>query len=131
LRPSHSVRGYDTFGRMKSVTSGTGSGGYGHMANSDLLQTTSCSNSGSAVMTTTRAWEFGFRLRSIANTVNGGVFTGHNYYYDNVNRRIQCRDPGVTHFLNWLTARGILAWLLGQWRKAKRSPLIDQAILKI
>jgi YD repeat-containing protein len=81
--------GYDTYGRVKSVTSGTGSATYGYMANSDLLQTTTCSNSGSAVMTTTRGWEFGFRLRSIANTVNGSVFTSHNYYYDNLNRRIQ------------------------------------------
>jgi RHS repeat-associated protein len=87
--------GYDNYGRINSVSNATGSLGYGaavsygYLANSDLLQTTSFTNSGSAVMITTRGWEFGYRLRSIANTVSGSVFTSHNYYYDNASRRIQ------------------------------------------
>jgi RHS repeat-associated protein len=85
----NTVYSYDTYGRMNSVSSGTSHVGYGYLPNSDLLQTTSCSNASSAVLTTSRQWDYGFRLRSIANTVNGSAVTSHAYTYDNVNRRTQ------------------------------------------
>jgi RHS repeat-associated protein len=80
---------YDSFGRLATVTSGGNKAGYTYLANSDLLQTTVSSNSSSAVLTTSRAWDYGYRLRSIVNTANGATVTSHNYTYDNVNRRTQ------------------------------------------
>ena len=60
------------------------------MPNSDLLQQTTCKNDGSPVLTTTRAWDYGMRLRSIANvTTNGTAVSSHQYRYDSLNRRIQ------------------------------------------
>jgi len=79
--------GYDTYGRMNTVASGGNSAGYAYLPNSDLLQTTTSSNGSGPVLTTTRQWDYGFRLRSIANTVSGATVTSHNYTYDNLNRR--------------------------------------------
>ncbi len=79
--------GYDAYGRMNSVSNGGNRVGYGYLPNSDLLQTTIFSNSSSAVLTTARQWDYGFRLGSIANVVNGATVTSHDYTYDNLNRR--------------------------------------------
>lgn len=38
-------------------------------------------------ITTTRMWDYGSRLRSIANVVNGATVTSHAYNYDAINRR--------------------------------------------
>ena len=38
-------------------------------------------------LTTTRTWDHGSRLRSIANVVNGAAVTSHSYNYDAINRR--------------------------------------------
>jgi RHS repeat-associated protein len=40
-----------------------------------------------SVLTATRQWDFGFRLRSIANAVSGATVTSHNHAYDSLNRR--------------------------------------------
>ena len=79
--------GYDAYGRMNAVSNGASSVGYGYLPNSDLLQTTIFSNSSSAVLTTARQWDYGFRLGSIANVVNGATVTSHDYTYDNLSRR--------------------------------------------
>ena len=36
---------------------------------------------------TTRTWDYGSRLRSIANAVNGAVVSSRSYNYDAINRR--------------------------------------------
>ncbi len=81
--------GYDSYGRMGSVSSGVYSATYGYAPNSDLLQSTTCKNNGSTVLTTTRAWDYGYRLRSIANVANGATVTSHSYLYDSLDRRTQ------------------------------------------
>ena len=81
--------GYDTHGRMSSVSSGSDSANYGYLANSDLLATTTASHSSSTVLTTSKGWDYGFRLSGITNVVSGSTLTSHHYLYDNVNRRTQ------------------------------------------
>ncbi len=81
--------GYDSYGRMGSVSSGVYSAEYGYVPNSDLLQSTTCKNNGAPVLTSTRAWDYGYRLRSIASVAGGAVVTSHNYLYDSLDRRIQ------------------------------------------
>ena len=65
---------------------------YGYAPNSDLLQATTCYNSLNPVLTTTRTWNYGFQLQSIANVVNHSTVTSHRYQYDAVNRRTQAED---------------------------------------
>jgi len=81
--------GYDGYGRMNEVSSGGNHVGYAYAPNSDLLQTTFSSNTSSLVLTTSRQWDYGFRLRNINNTANGATVTSHSYIYDNLNRRTQ------------------------------------------
>ena len=78
---------YDNYGRLSSVGSGTCLAVYGYVPNSDLLQTTTFKNSGNTVLTTTRTWDYGMRLHSIANVVDSTPVTSHSYQYDAVNRR--------------------------------------------
>jgi RHS repeat-associated protein len=76
-------------GRLSSVGSGACLAIYGYVPNSDLLQTTTCSSNGTTVLTTTRTWDYGMRLRSIANVVGSAPVTSHSYQYDALNRRTQ------------------------------------------
>jgi hypothetical protein len=76
--------GRDTNGRLNSVSSGIYSATYVYLANSDLLQTTACKSNTTAVLTTTRTWETGPRLKSIVNTANGVPVTSHEYAYDSL-----------------------------------------------
>ncbi|MGI8966030.1 MAG: hypothetical protein ACR2H1_08095 [Limisphaerales bacterium] len=41
------------------------------------------------VMTTTRQWDYGLRLRSMVETVDNMAVTSHSYLYDGLNRRRQ------------------------------------------
>jgi RHS repeat-associated protein len=79
--------GYDAYGRMSVVSNGIYSATYAYLANSDLLQTTTSKSNTTTVLTATRIWEAGPRLRSIVNTVNGAVVTSHEYQYDALDRR--------------------------------------------
>ena len=81
--------GYDGYGRMGAVANGIYAATYGYWPNSDLLQTTTCKSNITTALTTTRAWETGPRLRSIANTAGGAVVSSHSYLYDWLDRRIQ------------------------------------------
>ncbi len=78
-----------TTGRMNLVSNGTMTVEYGYLPNSDLLQSTTFKNDGTNVMTTTRTWDYGFRLRSIGNVANGVTVSSHAYCYDSLNRRIR------------------------------------------
>jgi hypothetical protein len=71
--------GYDSYGRLATVGSGIYSAAYGYVPNSDLLQTTTCSSNYTTILTTTRTWDYGFRLHGIANTVDGTPVTSHMY----------------------------------------------------
>src|SRR6266568_3213237 len=44
---------------------------------------------GQWVLTTTRSWEYGMRLKTIANTTNGATVCSHAYLYDAMQRRTQ------------------------------------------
>ena len=81
--------GYESTGRLNTVYSGAYSAVYGYLPSSDLVQTTTDNNSGSPVLTATRAWEFGGRLRSIANVVGSAAVSAHTYSYDALQRRRQ------------------------------------------
>jgi RHS repeat-associated protein len=81
--------GYDSYGRLGSVSSGSCSATYGYVPNSTLLQSTTFKNAANTVLTTTRSWNHGFQLASIVNTVNNAPVTSHAYQYDAVNRRTQ------------------------------------------
>lgn len=89
--------GYDAYGRLGSVSSGSCSATYGYLPNSDLLQSTTCKNGSTTVLMTTRSWQNGFLLANIANVVNGTALTSHSYTYDSVNRRTQAQlEDGST-----------------------------------
>jgi hypothetical protein len=89
--PSASITedyGFDGYNRIAGVTNGSYAVTYAYLANSDLLDTTLGLSSGSTVVTTKRGWDYGYRLRSIVNTVGGVAITGHNYAYDQLDRRV-------------------------------------------
>lgn len=81
--------GYDaTNGRLKSVSSSAFSATYGYLSNSDLLKTTTFTSNNVTALTTTRGWDYGFRLRSIENVAaSGAPVSSHVYRYDALNRR--------------------------------------------
>ena len=54
-----------------------------------VLPQATAANSGNPILTTTRTWDYGMRLHSIANTVDGPPVTAHSYQYDALNRRTQ------------------------------------------
>ncbi|MDR3562899.1 MAG: RHS repeat-associated core domain-containing protein [Negativicutes bacterium] len=84
--------GYDpNSGRLATVSSGGCSANYSYVPNSDLLQSTTFKNGSTTVLTTTRSWNYGFQLASIANAVDGKPVTSHAYTYDNVNRRTEAK----------------------------------------
>jgi len=109
---------YDSYGRLSSVGSGVYSAAYGYAPNSDLLQTTTCYSNAATILTTTRTWDYGIRLRSIANVVDGTPITSHAYQYDALNRRTKAtledgsswqygyddRDQLTSASRNWATA---------------------------
>lgn len=78
---------FDTLGRISGLTNGSSSVTYGYLASSDLLQTTTSRSNTTTVLTTTRAWENGYRLRSIRNVAGGTVVSSHDYVYDALDRR--------------------------------------------
>jgi RHS repeat-associated protein len=80
--------GWDSFGRLNLVTNGLAGVSYGYLANSDLLQTTTSRYNGSApILTATRSWDFGVRLREIRNVAGNVDVSRHNYVYDAMGRR--------------------------------------------
>jgi YD repeat-containing protein len=88
----HHDFGYDPYVRLNMVSNGAQAALYGYLPNSDRLQTTAFHSSGSPVMTTTRAWEWGERLSSIHNPVgtpSTASVTSHSYLYDALHRRTQ------------------------------------------
>ncbi|MBI4327681.1 MAG: RHS repeat-associated core domain-containing protein [Chloroflexi bacterium] len=80
--------GFDpSTGRLNSVTAGSGSVTYGYWPDSDLVQQSSFKYGGTEQLLTSRVWEYGTRLQSIANTAWGLSVSAHAYQYDSVNRR--------------------------------------------
>ena len=85
-------------GRLAAVSSGSCSNVYAYLANSDLIQSVTGWQSGTTVLTTTRGYEYGFRLTNIANVVNGNTVSAHAYTYDTLNRRTQARRADGSTF---------------------------------
>jgi RHS repeat-associated protein len=81
--------GYESYGRMSSVSNGNLHADYGYLPNSDLLATTTSKNGDTPVLVTTRNWEYGHRLRSISNIVSGVNLASFDYLYDDNERRTQ------------------------------------------
>jgi RHS repeat-associated protein len=80
--------GFDAFGRIKGVTNGTRDVTYGYLADSDLISTTTSRSAGSTVLTATRRWDYGYRLKSIDNVIKGvGSVSSHEYIHDKLDRR--------------------------------------------
>lgn len=78
---------FDTRGRISGLTNGNASVSYAYVPNSDLLQTTTSRSNATTVLTTTRSWENGYRLRSIRNVAGASVVSSHDYVYDALDRR--------------------------------------------
>jgi hypothetical protein len=53
------------------------------------LLTTNFQNDSTAVLTTSRTWDFGQRLRTIKNVAGGVTVTSHDFLYDRLNRRTE------------------------------------------
>jgi len=85
----HHDFGYDGYGRLNMVSNGAQAAIYSYLPGTDRLQSTAFHSSGSPVMTTTRAWQFGERLQSIANVANAAAVSSHCYLYDAIHRRTQ------------------------------------------
>lgn len=83
----YSSFGYDNYGRMGSATYSNFNAQFAYLANSDRLQTTTYRSNSTSILTTTRIWEFGERLQSIANVLNNAEVTAHRYLYDSEHRR--------------------------------------------
>jgi RHS repeat-associated protein len=80
--------GYDTYGRYGSVTNASSLVNYSYLSGTDLPQTTTFKHSGTTVLTTTRGWDHGVRLREIESRLGGGgMVSAHRYAYDPWNRR--------------------------------------------
>lgn len=77
----------DAYGRMSNVTFGALSATYGYLANSDLLQTTTFKTNTMTSLTTTRAWEYGGRLRAIASATSTATVNVYSHDYDALQRR--------------------------------------------
>jgi hypothetical protein len=63
---------------------------YGYLPQSDLVQTLTAKNNSTTVLTTTRTWDFGYRLRSIQSALgasSGAIVSAHSYVYDQADRR--------------------------------------------
>lgn len=71
---------------------------YSYLPDSDLLQTTTGKCGQAPILTTTRHWDYGVRLRDIANTVNGFNVSSHSYLYDAVNRRYRATLEDGSHW---------------------------------
>lgn len=78
---------FDTLGRLGVVSNGVYSASYSYLPNSQLLRTTSFTNASAAKLVTTRAWDYGDRLRSVQNQAGAAAVTSHHYGYDAFNRR--------------------------------------------
>lgn len=78
--------GYDAFGRLDAAATATNRVGYSYVPNSDLIQSTISSNGAGAILTVSRQWDFGFRLRDVTHAVNSAPITSRAYSYDNLNR---------------------------------------------
>jgi RHS repeat-associated protein len=78
---------FDTRGRISGLTNGNNSVNYAYLPNSDLLQTTTSRSGSTNVLTATRVWEYGYRLKSIKNVAGGEVVSSHSYVYDALDRR--------------------------------------------
>src|SRR5260370_38248635 len=74
---------------MEGVTKGSYRAEYAYLPNTARLQTTTCKSNSTAVLTTTRNWEYGMRLKTIANATNGATVCSHAYLYDAMQRRTQ------------------------------------------
>jgi RHS repeat-associated protein len=116
--------GYDSFGRLGSVSSGVYSAEYGYLPNSDLLQTTTCKNNGATVLTTTRSWEYGMRLAAIINQVGGTVVSSFGYEYDGLNRRTECDLEDGSYWRYTYNDRDELTGAKRYW--SDRSPVAGQ-----
>ena len=79
--------GYDGYGRMNAVTSGPDTAEYTYKPNSDLIAATTFQHNGTTNLTTTKTWDIGQRLQSIANVANNKPVTSHAYAYDALHRR--------------------------------------------
>jgi RHS repeat-associated protein len=85
----HYDYGYDTYGRLSTVTAGNQSATYAYLPNADQLQSTTLKNGATTVLTTTRGWEYGVRMQSVQNVVGTSCVSSHSYIYDAVHRRTQ------------------------------------------
>ena len=79
---------YDAFrGRMSMVSNGVNAVIYSYATNSDLIEKTTSKVNSAFWLTANRSWDYGYRLRSIANVAGSVSVSSHSYIYDDLNRR--------------------------------------------
>lgn len=107
---------YDLYGRLSGIGCGIYSAAYTYWPNSDLLCQTTSSSNATAVLTTTRVWDVGPRLLSIANTLaNGSVSTADEYAYDALDRRVSALLEDGSHWRYGYDARNELTSAQRSW----------------
>lgn len=74
-------------------TSVTNSVSYQYLANSDLVEKITAKSNGSTVMTSSKIWDYGYRLRSTRTGLgsSGPALWSFEYEYDNVDRRTRAK----------------------------------------
>ena len=83
------IGGGPSFTNAASGSPVTNSVTYAYLPNSDLVRTATARAGAAPVMTTTRGWDHGYRLRSVQNVLGtaGATVNGYTYDYDDVDRR--------------------------------------------
>jgi RHS repeat-associated protein len=95
------VYGYDAAsGRLNVVSNEVHSAHYGYLANSDLISSVTFKEAGTARLTTSKGWDYGYRLRSIRNAAGPSVISSHSYVYDALDRRTAAtlHDASTWHY---------------------------------
>ena len=78
---------FDPAGRLSTVSDGTNSAAYSYLANSSLVGQIVFANSGTAEMTTSKAYDHLNRLTSVSNLNTTPTPDIHTYAYNNANQR--------------------------------------------
>ena len=79
--------GYDTTGRLHTVTSGANVATYGYLANSPLVSQIGFASSGTTRMTTTKQYDRLNRLQAISSVSPVQSVAGFGYLYNSANQR--------------------------------------------
>ncbi|MBI3763317.1 MAG: hypothetical protein HY260_15835, partial [Chloroflexi bacterium] len=83
------LKGVQAWFADQSGASSTNTTSYGYLANSDLVRTVTAQAGLTTVATTTKTWDYGYRLRSLRSVLGtaGAAVSSWAYDYDDADRR--------------------------------------------